>query len=349
LKLGEKLDLASFADMNLGQQYQPLVNIGPYSNSIHDFLKHEKYTAPYVATIFWQSFTSSPAFAKTLYEAGASPAAISRGENFIVQHGNGSRFDLIVFDPFLQSSNLLKVESVNVSMEELDKGRVLFEQRKQRLNIAPEPLGDYFKVAMEANSSAKFGIIIVPQEQLEFTSVVPRPAIPTSCISGNATAGVFTTDSEGRLGVTTALHAIGNNKTVNCGNVMGDVISIDPITDSCFIEFSGPSVQTGQIVKGPLTGRTPGVGEVVNFEGARSGFVTTRVIGWSPELPLVVEGSQLKILTQAVTQPGDSGAALFDENRNILGFAFYRTGYKALVEFSAWIWAESVFTAHNLK
>ena len=63
----------------------------------------------------------------------------------------------------------------------------------------------------------------------------------------------------------------------------------------------------------------------------------------------VLPNSQLKVLTRADTNPGDSGAALLDSQDQVLGFAFYRTGLGAPIEFSAWIWAETVFNAHGLN
>ena len=44
----------------------------------------------------------------------------------------------------------------------------------------------------------------------------------------------------------------------------------------------------------------------------------------------------------------DSGAALTDEDGNIIAFSFYRTSINQKTEFSAWIWADSVFKAHSL-
>jgi len=34
---------------------------------------------------------------------------------------------------------------------------------------------------------------------------------------------------------------------------------------------------------------------------------------------------------------------------NVLGFSFFRTGFGEEVEFSAWIWAESVYEALDLS
>lgn len=78
-------------------------------------------------------------------------------------------------------------------------------------------------------------------------------------------------------------------------------------------------------------------------------MMETIVIGWSPDVPFPFPGSQLKVLTKAVTAPGDSGTALIDESNHVPGFSFFRTGFNAKMEFAAWIWAESVYDIHSLR
>jgi hypothetical protein len=101
--------------------------------------------------------------------------------------------------------------------------------------------------------------------------------------------------------------------------------------------------------KGPLSGMSPRVMEVVEFDGIRSGKTTTTVTGWDPTILTVESYIQNKIVTEPVTMPGDSGAALIDGDGHVLGFAFYTTGMNARPQHSAWIWAESVYRAHGLR
>jgi hypothetical protein len=173
----------------------------------------------------------------------------------------------------------------------------------------------------------------------------------TRGMKGNevATAGVFSKDSKGRIGITTALHAVERCRSgVFIKGIQGELRSRDKLTDSCFIEVSSNIQIAGNKCAGPLRGMTPGKGETAWFEGVASGRVETEVHAWTPELPWIVEGSQSRILTPLVTNPGDSGAALINGMGRVIGFALNRTGYNAKAPHSAWIWAESVFSALNL-
>jgi hypothetical protein len=55
------------------------------------------------------------------------------------------------------------------------------------------------------------------------------------------------------------------------------------------------------------------------------------------------------VYTNADTAPGDSGAALIDEeDDSILGFARRRSGFGSKVGYSSWVWAWQVYMAHKL-
>jgi S1-C subfamily serine protease len=86
----------------------------------------------------------------------------------------------------------------------------------------------------------------------------------------------------------------------------------------------------------------------VTFHGITSGFKQTIITGWSPDIPFVLPYSQLKVLTAPETNPGDSGAALIDRDGKVTGFSFFRTAINQQPEYSSWIWADSVYKAHNL-
>ena len=58
--------------------------------------------------------------------------------------------------------------------------------------------------------------------------------------------------------------------------------------------------------------------------------------------------NQQKVITNPSSQPGDSGAALIDSNKNVIGFATYRTGVNAVIPFSVWVWAEEIYYHHKL-
>jgi hypothetical protein len=59
---------------------------------------------------------------------------------------------------------------------------------------------------------------------------------------------------------------------------------------------------------------------------------------------------QPRVYTPAVTNPGDSGAALIEDSSDLVaGFAHERTEAGAQLEWSSWIWADAVFTALNVQ
>jgi len=182
--------------------------------------------------------------------------------------------------------------------------------------------------------------------------MIASPALPVSIkVQGKnlSTAGVISADDKGRQGVTTALHALRkNNSKVFVMGLPGEIRQRDSVTDSCFIEMKQVQLPSAGICAGPLSGKTPGKGEEVWFDGVASGRVTTRVDGWTPELPWFIEGIQSRIITPAVTDGGDSGAALVNDGGLVIGFALYRTGFNSKSPHSAWVWGESVFSALRL-
>jgi len=221
-------------------------------------------------------------------------------------------------------------------------------------------LQDIPEIALEAMSAQRHFFIAMHPPKVVWTSSTAQtfPRIPTSAVSvsiklngkGVSTAGVVSIDDKGRKGVTTALHAVANKgKEVFVKGTQGNIRSKDSTTDSCFIEIEDPDLLPCATCLGPLTGVTPGRGEDVWFDGTASGVTHTHVDGWTHELPWTVPGVQSRIITPPVTQGGDSGAALVNKNGNVVGFAFYRTGFNSKSPHSAWMWAESVFEALRLK
>ncbi|MFD2963707.1 MULTISPECIES: hypothetical protein [Olivibacter] len=174
--------------------------------------------------------------------------------------------------------------------------------------------------------------------------------------SYNSLAGIYTQDVSGDYGATVCLHCFPNSyveigKTqVIIHGLQGIVKSVNNITDSCFVKLDLNESQITQYkpYKGPLLGVTPREFESCFFYNRDGKKIKSEVIGWSPDILNYEPYNQVKVLTSPHTNPGDSGTALIDNNGNVLGFAFYRTGLDALKQFSAWIWAASVFKSHNL-
>ena len=170
-------------------------------------------------------------------------------------------------------------------------------------------------------------------------------------------AGVYTKNSQGIFGVTICLHCfpnsyveVGKTKVIING-IAGIVISVHNISDSCFVQLDATESQIADLIttKGPLQGTTPREFENCYFMNKLGDKTETNVIGWSPDILYFDPYNQVKVLTNPITNPGDSGSALIDSADNVLGFSFYRTEINAVKEFSAWIWAASVFKAHNLN
>ncbi|MCX6238201.1 MAG: hypothetical protein NTY07_11710 [Bacteroidia bacterium] len=170
-------------------------------------------------------------------------------------------------------------------------------------------------------------------------------------------AGIYTRNKQDIFGVTICLHSFPDSyaeagKTkVNINGITGLVISVHNISDSCFVQLDATESQIADLLNanGPLQGTTPREFEKCSFINKEGDKAETNVIGWSPDIMYFDPYNQVKVLTNPITNPGDSGSALIDSSENVLGFSFYRTEINAVKEFSAWIWAASVFKAHNLN
>jgi hypothetical protein len=296
--------------------------------------------------------------------------------SIVLSHGTEitKRYDLIVFLPSRNTiQNPHVVNHVRISRQDIQDGwskflrshsntfqgprkRITGRQRSRELNALLEYGAG---AAIEAYEAQPFGVVFVPMPQLFRTKgVVVNAALPSQAMKvceknkeaeALATVGIISRNKSGKVGVTTALHALsGKRKRVWVGDYQGTVLTRDTWSDSCFIRVQDPSIMAVRGSKGPLIGKTPRSNEDVTFEGISSGKVSTIVIGWDPRLPYFERHSQFTVLTKPVTAPGDSGAALIDTDNNILGFAYSRTGFGERVEFAAWIWAQSVFANHNL-
>jgi hypothetical protein len=318
---------------------------------LHEIFLSETVTSPLIATTFWQAFIDSPAFAKSLWKAGASNTAVFQGERFIVTHGSGwPRQDLIIFDPSHTASEPI-VASIEPLRDELING---WERFRHRTGLLDPQFRMRELAAIEASLEQPFGVVVTARPPVEFTRSPSPPWSVTPVgtqagIGGVSTAGVVAKNNRNQTGVTAALHALGSAKQASVAGQAYNVVSEDVVSDSCFIDIPGCALPPTSGLAGPLQGVTPRVLDRVTFEGVTSTRVITIVTGWSPDLPFVLPYSQLKVLTKADTNPGDSGAALIDGSDHIIGFAFYRTGFGAPIEYAAWIWADSVFQAHQLS
>jgi hypothetical protein len=179
----------------------------------------------------------------------------------------------------------------------------------------------------------------------------------------NSTLGVYAENIYEQKGFVMCLHSLAKDvddamkiiekgKTkVTVNGATGTIITYDPISDSCFVvlddqrQIDNSNFSSIRI----LQGKTPRQYEKASFEGFRSGPLSTIITGWTPDLPFVKKYNQLKIYTNPITNPGDSGCALKDSDGLVCGFAFMRSGLNETPQFSSWIWAESVFKYHQLN
>jgi hypothetical protein len=202
-------------------------------------------------------------------------------------------------------------------------------------------------------------IVFVPQPEIIPQATLPSPVLGIAS-SGNlphtSTAGVAAINQQGVEGVTAALHALNNagassqvGQQVLVASQPGTVISIDPVSDSAFIELSQgvTSIRT-RTFRNVLITPAPGYGQAATFEGCRSGLVSTVITGTSPSLLLSHPLIQRQVLTQPHTNPSDSGCALIDTQDQLVGFCLGSSGTRSPLMFSIWIWADSVFQAHQL-
>jgi hypothetical protein len=191
---------------------------------------------------------------------------------------------------------------------------------------------------------------------------VPRAVVLDSG-KPKARAGTYTANAKGISGFTVALHSLTNPQAGNevslqlddggfVDDIQGKIISVDHVSDSCFVEAGKvPFYRVhGKRTMGPLYGKTPRQYQPAFFYRLHSFNRNGAVIdSWSKDLPFVTKYNQLKVFTDLVANPGDSGSALISDDEYIIGFAFYNSGISSPVSFTAWIWAESVFRAHDLK
>jgi hypothetical protein len=362
-------DIVDFAEPRATLPHSYL-GTGRTADRLYDIIQAETRTEPLLATLFWQIMLRSPAFARSLAQLDVNAQTLQRVEPYVVP-GTAGRFDLVVLDPG-RSAETIQAVTLEASRDELV---IAWRRWSTSQPWSRTPLPELYRTSPpfptaptpaelldvvdpdfpgELLARNEFRVLVARLPETQLTATPPVPMLGVSIPPDpkpTATAGIVATDRSGVVGVTTAHHALGAidvGDPVLVGPHSGKVRSLDMVSDSAFVEVPGmtlPGDPAG--LRGVLRGLSPREGPA-SFEGIASGPVSTRVTGWSPDIPLVQPYSQLKVLTTPATAAGDSGCALMDIDGYILGFAFYRTGLGQPVEFSAWIWAHSVCEAHGL-
>jgi hypothetical protein len=357
----QETSLSEVADAFLGAEGGIELGLsGPASHALTEVVGSETHTHPLIGSLFWQAFTMHPAYHAVLRSVGLAPELEASRQEIIVRHalstGFWSRLDLVVLDSRFTGhepvSSMVEVDAREVGQTAEWLWRHGPEERfGARGLMTAHLIGD---VVAEAAQAQRFGVIVAFPPETMLTAVAPRPAWPVvgrEEMSEAASAGVVATDRDGRIGVTSANHAFGLGVTgVTVAGLPGTIRSRHGDSDSVFIEVPGLAAPATQPVVGPLSGSTPGEGETVTFDGAASGAGSTIVTGWDKGIPFEVNPwNRLRVLTEAVTDPGDSGTALLNDTNQVIGFAFDRTGFGARIAYSSWIWAEFVYMAHGLQ
>jgi Bacterial Ig domain len=347
--------VTELADHYLGSEPgPPLWDAGTASAKLREQVGDDDLSAPLISTLFWRSIIGTNRFRQALEQLGASRGSLERPEVLIVPHAAGTRYDLVLLDPDFSLSEPSSAE-IEAPAEELSKAwkEALFGAglgRGARVPGTKVPMRSLTGVLKEISGFAKFGLVVAPKPELILTHC-PSPAWSVGAEDEEPTSsvGASVKDGNGRTGVTVAEHAVRGHEKVMVNGRLGTVISSDPISDSAFVEVDVDTTDTVRGSKGPLSGLSPRQMEVVEFDGLRSGKTTTRIVGWDPTILTMESYIQNKVVTEPVTMPGDSGAALIDGEGHILGFAFYTTGLNSQPAHSGWIWAESVYRAHGLR
>lgn len=347
------------ADRLLGaERAAALALAGPASMRMSDAFGGAEVATPLIATLLWEAFVTDPRFGAVLRAAGASDRARRDGELLIVRHADGTRHDLMVLDPGFDSPQPVAMAA------DLRQSAETAGRRSQELSwsglLEDEVEGPWRSVDAEMVSSAlveaaatgQFGIIVAAPPRRLLTQV-PSPAWAVAIGADPepvATVGAVVQTQEGVPAVTTVLHAVGDDPEVAVQGRPSRVLSVHEPTDSCVIEAGSLALDGPPRGRaGPLRGVSPRQYEQVTFDGIASGAKATTVTSWDLSILAVQQRVGSKVYTSPDTLLGDSGAALVDSADQIIGFAVYRSGYGEPIEYSAWVWADQVFSAHALR
>lgn len=320
---------------------------------LHDIIGNESKTEPLLASFFWQIFI----------RAAKIPQDI---EMYVVPHGQ-AQYTLVAFSPEENKTQNRSVKDLVDTRDLLEGYKTWQYEMHKDLNdidntgrlrkLVNQVDEDY---TIDITRKMDMQIVFAAKPEIVYTNTfqttlgTPCPVV-TETIGGQplSTAGIFTTDNQGRFGATVAWHSVKDllqhTNRIYINDESAQIVSTDQISDSCFAVFDQPAVKSVfNHLGGTLSGLSPRMYDPVTFHGITSGPNQTIITGWSPDIPFVLPYSQLKVLTAPVTNPGDSGAALIDRDGKVTGFSFFRTAINQQPEYSSWIWADSVYKAHNL-
>jgi hypothetical protein len=322
---------------------------------LYELIGSEAHTAPTVATLLWQAAVRTRTFWRALAQAGY-PASQRPPEFLVVPHSDWDVFSLVVFAEIRGEPR-----SLWMTLDQTEVAEALASRLRRLAGSGLEQIVPIDAIASLAGLGP-LHVTIVQAPEME-PSAAFAPALPV-VLAGTATAsvGILARRPNGnQVGVTTARHlfanaGLGPTVGLTTATVSGHAATVDAedaMSDAAFLLADDPANDFAALLPPPayngvLAGMTPRQNEVMTFAGCTSGNGTTVVRGWSPELPWVAHDMQMRVVTDLVTAPGDSGAALLDSCGKVCGLAFQASKWNVKPAISSWIWADSALQGLGL-
>jgi hypothetical protein len=351
---GEEPSLPALMDELLGDTpARPLASAGPAATEVAAAMASPETGQSFLAGLSWWLFSQSEDYRDAAKRLHASRSA----RPIVVCHAGGTRFDLLLLD----ARPRRRLGAVELERAHTYVGPASRPGLQQRLEsmlrrfdlsqlLGPETL---LSSARELAVSAEFGMAII-SAPMEIPTCALSPAVPIEAYRhpiatlGSFPAGIEASADDTCL-ATTANHALARNwRGLTADGRSLKIVHRHKPSDSCLVRVN-KSIMDGRQrygLKGPLQ-RTPRLNAPAFFDGAFSGPTPTVITANDLAIMDPQPERMCRVYTESATAPGDSGAALIDEDDYIVGFAHTRS-WSSPVTFSTWVWAEQVYLAHKL-
>jgi len=299
------------------------------------------------------------------------PWPSAQAEALLVGHGRPVQYHLLLLDPDYGGppvSNVVPRDLARIKLQEyLDRRRsssfpdeidfVLTARSGRLLSTARRLL---HRALSDLIESRQLRAILAPRPRLEPTSCFSPAGRVKSGSGATSTVGLLVPTSHNFLLATTANHAVAKGSPIMVEECAANIVSQDTVTDSCLmtVVVSKPCRlldKARDVRRHCVQALPPRHPEDAFFDGAASGYVKTRIRAHDPSIlfkpsdPTRSASRHFasKVYTDNDTREGDSGAALYDVDENIIGFAAFRTAYGEDPSYSVWIWARQVIDYHG--
>jgi hypothetical protein len=354
---GEGQSMSAVMDELLGSDTGvPLGSLGSACAQVADAMAQGTEQS-FLAGVFWWLFTKSQAYLDTASRLGAGTNA----RPVVVRHAEGTRFDLLLLDPQHGDDDWSAVRldpfqtSFGMASPDVSEERLSGVLRRAELADAVAP-ATLLESARELAASSQFGVAVVTAPE-EIPTCAVWPAVGVHAVNEDepvATLGAYFGDEDAMATdtciATTVDHALANGwQGLTVDGAPLDIIGRHYESDSCVLRVKTTLLDGRQRsgLRGPLL-TVPTQLRPASFYGAKSGLTEVHFLNWDPSIVDPSADEVVRVYTEADTRVGDSGAALIDENDFIVGFARGRTGSKAIIHYSYWTYALTVYLAHGL-